>query len=225
MRPFALRSPSQFRPPAPPALTSSRWAAAYDETRVLGSATSTARTAAQTETARFWADPPFAQNQRALRAYTQARGMSTVHTARLFALADTAAADALIACWDAKHHFVFWRPFSAIPAGDTDGNPATPADPAWQPLLGTPNHPEYPSAHGCSTTAMFTVVARLTGTQRIDIDLDSTLTGTTHHFATLGQLIREVGDARVWGGLHWRFSTEAGIHLGRQVARVVLATQ
>lgn len=224
MRPFALRSPSQFRPPAPPALTGKRWATAYNETRLLGSATSTQRTAAQTETARFWADAPFAQNQRALRAYTQARGMSTLRTAQLFALADTAAADALIACWDAKYRFVFWRPFSAIPAGDTDGNPATPADPGWQPLLGTPNHPEYPSAHGCATTAMFTVVARLVGTRHLGLDMDSVLTGTTHHFATLDHLIREVGNARVWGGLHWRFSTDAGVHLGALVARAVLAT-
>lgn len=223
MRPFALRSPSQFRPPPPPSLTSRRWAADYNEVLVLGSASSTRRSAAQTETARFWADPPYVQNQRALRAYTLDRGMGTIRTAQLFALADTAAADALIACWDAKYHYEFWRPFSAIPAGGTDGNPATPADPAWQPLLATPNHPEYPSAHGCATSALFTVVAELAGTRRIDVDLESTTTGTTHHFATFEQLTREVGNARVWGGLHWRSSTEAGVQLGGQVARAVLA--
>jgi len=222
MRPFTLRSASQFRPAAPPALTGKRWAVDYNEVRVLGSATSTQRTATQTEAARFWADPPNVQNQRALRAYTEQRGMNTVSTAQLFALVDTAAADGLIACWDAKYAFGFWRPFSAIPAGDTDGNPATVADPAWQPLLATPNHPEYPSAHGCLTSAMFTVLAELVGTRRIDIDIDSVLTGTTHHFATLDQLVREVGNARVWGGLHWRFSTDVGVGLGRQVAKVVL---
>jgi hypothetical protein len=138
---------------------------------------------------------------------------------------DTASAVALIACWDAKCTVHFWRPFSAIPAGDTDGNPATVADPAWRPLLATPNHPEYPSAHGCSTAAMFTVLAGLAGTHRIDIDLDSVLTGTTHHFTTLGRLEREVGNAGIWGGLHWRFSTETGIEPGQRVAKVVLKTE
>jgi PAP2 superfamily protein len=222
MRPFALRSPSQFRPPPPPALTSRRWATDYAEVRTLGAATSTERTAAQTESARFWGDPPYVQNQRALRAYTQQRGLGAVRTAQLFALVDTAAADALIACWDAKYTYHFWRPFSAIPAGATDENPATTGDPTWQPLLVTPNHPEYPSAHGCSTAAMFTVLAGLTGTRRIDIDLDSTATGTTHHFATLDDLLREVGNARVWAGLHWRFSTETGVRLGGKVAQAVL---
>ena len=222
MEPFVLRSAAQFRPAGPPALISKRWAAAYNEVRVLGSATSTGRTTEQTETARFWSDPPFAQNQRALRAYTQAHRMTAVRTAQLFALADTAAADALIACWDAKYHYLFWRPFSAVPAGDTDGNPATPAESAWQPLLATPNHPEYPSAHGCATTALFTVVAALARTNRIGLDLDSVVTGTTHHFATLDQLLREVGNARIWGGLHWRFSTDAGVALGAKVAGVVL---
>ncbi|HEY7592892.1 MAG TPA: vanadium-dependent haloperoxidase [Actinophytocola sp.] len=223
VRPFALRSAAQFRPGAPPSLNSRTWARAYDETRVLGSATSTARTAAQTETARFWSEPPYVQNQKTLRALTRDRGMSAARTAQLFALADSASADALIACWDAKYHYVFWRPFSAIPAGDTDGNPATRPDPAWTPLLATPNHPEYPSAHGCATSALFGVVAGLLGTHRIDVTLEAAVTGTSHHFATLEQLIREMGNARVWGGLHWRFSTETGVRLGEQVARVVLS--
>jgi PAP2 superfamily protein len=225
MRPFAIGSAARFRPPAPPSLTSNRWARAYAETQAFGSATSTVRTAEQTETARFWSDAPYVQNQRGLRELTLDRGLGAVRTAQLFALADSASADALMGCWDAKYHYVFWRPFSAIPAGDTDGNPATPGDPAWVPLLATPNHPEYPSAHGCATTALFTVVAGLLGTHRIDVDLASTVTGTTHHFATLEQLLREVGNARVWGGLHWRFSTEAGVRLGGQVARVVLAAR
>jgi hypothetical protein len=223
VRPFVLRSAAQFRPAAPPSLKSRTWARAYEEVRLIGSATSTERTAAQTETARFWSEPPYVQNQKALRALTQDRGLSAVRTAQLFALADSASADALIACWDAKFHYVFWRPFSAIPAGDTDGNPATRPDPAWTPLLATPNHPEYPSAHGCATAALFGVVAGLLGTHRIDVTLEAAVTGTSHHFATLEQLIREVGNARVWGGLHWRFSTETGVRLGEKVARVVLS--
>jgi hypothetical protein len=224
VRPFVMRSGSQFRPGGPPALTSARWATDYNETRIYGSATSTVRTPAQTETARFWADPPYVQNQRALRAFAEDHGLGALQTARMFALTDEAAADALIACWDAKYQYSFWRPFNAIPAGDTDDNPATPADPTWQPLLVTPNHPEYPSAHGCATTAMFTVLAGLFSRHgdRLDVDLSSTITGTTHHFSSLSQLVSEVSNARVWGGLHWRFSTLAGDRIGTSVAELVL---
>jgi hypothetical protein len=224
VRPFVLQAGSQFRPDGPPALTSARWAADYNETRLYGSATSTLRTAAQTEVAKFWSDPPYVQNQQALRLFAVNYGLDALHAARMFAFTDTAAADALIACWDAKYHYSFWRPFSAIPAGDTDGNAATPADPSWQPLLVTPNHPEYPSAHGCSTMAVFTVLAGLFSrhSDALDIDMSSVVTGTTHHFSSVHQLITEVADARVWGGLHWRFSTVAGKQIGASVAQIVL---
>lgn len=141
----------------------------------------------------------------------------------MFALADTAAADALIACWDAKYTYNFWRPFSAIPAGDTDGNPATPADPSWTPLLPTPNHPEYPSAHGCATTAIVTVLAGVDPSHALDLTMTSTTTGSTHHFTSIQQLTDELANARVWAGLHWRFSTTAGVRLGAAVGQVVLA--
>jgi PAP2 superfamily len=224
VRPFVIDTGSQIRPGGPPALDSRRWTRDYNETRLLGSATSTERTAAQTEVARFWADPPLAQNQRGLRAYTQTQALDAVATARLFALADTASADALIACFHTKYHYEFWRPFSAIPAGDSDGNPDTPADPAWRPLLPTPNFPEYPSAHSCSTTAIASVVAALAPGHRLDLTLDSTTTGSSHHFTSVRKLTAEVANARVWGGLHWRFSTEDGSRIGRSVARAVLAT-
>jgi len=223
MRPFVLGTASQLRPAGPPPLSSAEWAAAYEETRIYGSATSTVRTAEQTLTARFWSDAPYVQNQRGLRAYSTAHGLGTLDTARLFALADTAAADALIACWDAKYQFELWRPFSAIPADD--GNPATVTDPTWRPLLATPNHPEYPSAHGCATTALGTVVAGLAPDHRLDLDLDSTTTGATHHFGSVDELVAELGNARVWGGLHWRFSTRDGSRLGAEVGRLVLESQ
>jgi hypothetical protein len=224
VRPFVLSSGSQFRPTGPPALDSRRWARDYNETRLFGSATSTLRTADQTEVAMFWAEPPLVQNQRALRAYTEHARMGTLRTAQLFALADTASADALIACWDTKYRFEFWRPFSAIPAGDTDINADTPADPAWRPLLATPNFPEYPSAHSCSTTAIVTVIAALAPSHKLDLTMDSTTTGTAHHFSSVRQLTDEVANARVWGGLHWRFSTQDGTRIGRLVARSVLST-
>ncbi len=224
VRPFALRDGAQERPAGPPALDSSRWAGDYNETRLLGSASSTLRTPQQTEVARFWADPPLVQNQRALRGYSDRLHLSALRTARLFALADTASADALIACWDAKYHYELWRPFSAIPAGDRDGNPRTPADATWRPLLPTPNFPEYPSAHSCSTTAIATVVAALAPAGRLDLTIDSTTTGTARHYSSVRQLTDEVANARVWGGLHWRFSTQDGTRIGRAVARSVLRT-
>jgi PAP2 superfamily len=222
VRPFALRSASAARPPVPPALTSATWARDFEEVRRLGGAASTERTPAQTEVARFWSDPPYVQNQSGLRDYSLRHELGALATARLFALADTAAADALIACFDAKYHYVLWRPVRAIPAGDTDGNPSTQRDATWTPLLVTPNHPEYPSAHSCATTALSSVVAAL-GNGRLDLRLTSTVTGTTRHYTSVPQLTAEVADARVWGGLHWRFSTAAGEQVGRAAARAVLA--
>jgi hypothetical protein len=226
MRPFSFASPSQFRPGPPPSLGSSRWARAYNETRTLGSSTSEGLPggAARAAVARFWSDPPLVQNQRGLRDLTERHGLGALRTARLFALADTASADALIACFDAKYHYEFWRPALAIPGGDTDGNRRTPGDTGWHPLLPvTPNHPEYPSAHSCSTTALATVVAALDH-GRLDLDLTSATTGAARHFSTVDQLTDEVANARIWGGLHWRFSTDAGERIGRQAAAEVLGS-
>ena len=222
VRPFSLRSPDQFRPKPPPGLLSRRWARDYEEVRAVGGTVSATRTPQQTEVARFWSDPPFVQNQRGLREYSDRAGLGALATARLFALADTAAADGLIACFDAKYHYAFWRPVRAVPAGHTDGNPRTVADPSWSPLLAvTPHHPEYPSAHSCSSTALSRTVAALSR-GRLDLVLSSTATGTTRHYGSVRQLVTEVGDARVWGGVHWRFATDAGAAIGRKVSRAVL---
>lgn len=222
VRPFALRSPSEVRPGPPPALGSRRWARDFEEVRAVGGTVSTTRTAAQTEVARFWSDPPYVQNQQGLREYTDRAGLGAVATARLFARADTAAADAIIACWDAKYTYHFWRPVTAVPAGDSDGNPATVGDPAWTPLLGTPNHPEYPSAHSCATTALAVVVGA-SHRGRLDLDLTSSTTGTTRHYSSVRQLTSEVSNARIWGGIHWRSSTRAGERIGRAAGHRVLA--
>jgi hypothetical protein len=222
VKPFLLDSVASYAPPAPPALTSAEWARDYNETRLYGSATSTVRTPAQTETARFWAAPPIPQQQTALRNLTVQRRLDLHETARLFAINSMAAADSSIVCFAAKYQHEFWRPFTAIPAGDSDNNPATMADPTWVPLLVTPNHPEFPSAHGCATAgALATVLTSFLGTDRINFDVSATVTGTTvtHHFATARQLADEVANARVWGGIHWRFSTSDGTTIGQHVAR------
>ena len=137
---------------------------------------------------------------------------------------DFAGADALIACFDAKYNYAFWRPITAIHAGDTDGNPDTVADPSWLPLLpGTPTHPEYPSAHSCATTGIGLTIARYLGTRRIDFTVPS-LTGLgDRHFDTVGDLEYEVTNARVWGGIHYRTAIEDGSQIGKKVAHQVLA--
>jgi hypothetical protein len=203
VRPLLLRRPSQFRPGPPPALSSALYAYDLRETERLGGADSTDRTPAQTEIARFWSEPTAAQYQRALRGY--AAGRDIAGEARLLATVDVTAADALIACWDAKYAYGFWRPVSAIGHG-------------WQPLLVTPNHPEYPSAHGCTTAAVAEALAKLSGTRRIGLTVTSTVTGTTQRFATADDLERQIVDARVWGGLHFRNSVRVGERLGRAVA-------
>jgi hypothetical protein len=133
-------------------------------------------------------------------------------------------ADALIACFDAKYHYAFWRPITAVRAGDTDGNDATVVDPTWSPLLPvTPNHPEYPSAHSCVTPAGGRVIARFLGTGEIDLTIPS-LTGLGDRFyAQPKDLEEEVGNARIWGGIHFRSAVEDGIEIGKKTADQVLA--
>ena len=150
--------------------------------------------------------------------------LDIVEAARFMAMISVTYADALIACFDAKYHYAFWRPVTAILAGDTDGNERTIGDPAWLPLLpGTPNHPEYPSAHSCITPAGGRVVSRFLRTHFIDFTVPS-LTGLGDRtFATVQDLQDEVGNARIWGGIHYRTAVDDGIVIGRRVANHVLA--
>lgn len=207
-KPYTLHRNDQFRP-RPPSLDSRRYVRDLEEVRRLGGATSTARTAEQTEIARFWADQPIAQNQRTLRNHAEKLGWDLAGTARLMAAILTSEADAFIACWDAKFHYSLWRPWQSVPA----------LEPGWAPLLATPNHPEFPSAHGCLTGALAYSLPRLMGTDQIDLDIDATTTNTTRHYDTAEQLITEVGDARIWGGLHYRFSVDAGVRIAERVVR------
>ncbi len=149
MTPFTMTSASQFLPDEPPPdLSSQEWADDYNQTKSLGAVNSTVRTPQQTEIGLFWTEQGGRQYARAFRALAVARGLDISGTARLFAMLWTAYADSAIGCWNAKYHFSFWRPVTAIRNGGIDGNPATAADPAWTPLVTTPSHPEYPAAHG-----------------------------------------------------------------------------
>jgi hypothetical protein len=224
MRPFSLRSPDQFRPVGPPSLSSTRWADDYNEVKELGSRTSTTRTAEQTLAARFWGEPPLQQAHASFRKFVLDHQLGVTDASRFMAMVTVVRADALIACFDAKYHYAFWRPITAIRAGDTDGNDATVADPGWLPLLPvTPNHPEYPSAHSCLTPSGARVIARFLGTNQIDYTVPSITGLGDRHFDTVRDLTYEVGNARIWGGIHYRTAVEDGVRLGMKVAHQVLA--
>jgi hypothetical protein len=224
MRPFALDSADQFRPAGPPALSSKKWADEYNEVKEIGSSTSTTRTADQTVAARFWAEAPIQQSHRAFREFVLGHELDVVEAARFMAMISVTYADGLIACFDAKYHYAFWRPITAIRAGDTDGNDATVGDPTWSPLLPvTPNHPEYPSAHSCLTPAAGLVIARFLGTEQIDFTIPS-LTGLgDRHYATPKALEYDVANARIWGGIHFRSAVEDGAKIAKKTANYVLA--
>ncbi|MGZ4415908.1 MAG: vanadium-dependent haloperoxidase, partial [Gaiellaceae bacterium] len=153
MRPFMLQSASQFRVSAPPALTSPEYAQELNEVETLGGANSTVRTPGQTAIANFWNANVINQANQTARDAATAHKLDLVDTVRLLAMDDMVGADAGIACMDSKYHYLFWRPVTAIRNADKDGNSATTANPTWTPLLTTPNHPEYPAAHGCLSSA------------------------------------------------------------------------
>jgi len=227
MRPFMLESPSQFRLAPPPGLGSKRYADDLNETRAYGAQNSAQRTTEQSATAYFWNANAINQGNQAFRDVATQHGLDLVDTVRLLAMGELVEADALIACFDSKYHYLFWRPYTAIRHADIDGNSATEADPSWLPLLNTPNHPEYPAAHGCGSGALAEIVAKALHTRRIDLTVwgatngGTTLT-TTHHFETVKDLDREVVNARVWIGFHYRDSGLAGVKLSREVAHWTL---
>ena len=220
VRPFIMESPSSYRPDPPYELTSKRYARDVAELTELGRATSTSRTAAQTETVRFFTDQTFVQYSRGLRALANTRGLDLRESARLFGYTWVGVADTMIACWEAKYHYYFWRPTHAIQRADTDGNPATSADPTWVPLV-VGNHPEYPSGHACITGGFTRSLQSYFGTKKVELTLTSTTTGTTRTYERLGELVDDVQDARVWGGLHYRTTmTETAKHFP-QIAKAV----
>ncbi|HLM01035.1 MAG TPA: vanadium-dependent haloperoxidase, partial [Pyrinomonadaceae bacterium] len=221
MRPFMMQSPSQFRADGPPSLASSEWARDYNETRLYGALNSSARTPAQTETGRFYAEHAGAQYNRAARNFAAGQNLSTADEARLFAMLYLSMADAMIASWDSKYHFAYWRPVTAIRAGDTDGNAQTEADPNWTPLVATPGHPEYPAAHGCLTAAFAEALRAFYGTKKVRITLSSAVTNTTRTFRNTDDLIKEIIDARIFGGMHYRTSGVHGTVIGKKVARLM----
>jgi hypothetical protein len=217
MKPFLIESPSQFRPAGPPALNSVEFAADYNETRAYGAINSTVRTAEQTQIGLFYIDHTGAQLSRIFRQFAAVQNMRTADNARLYAMLYLSIADSLIAGWDAKYYYHFWRPVTAIRAGDTDGNELTEADPNWLPLATTPGHPEYPAAHGCLTAAYAEALRAFFGTKKVKITLSSTTTNSTREFDNTDDLIKEIIDARIFGGMHYRTSVRDGANIGKKV--------
>jgi hypothetical protein len=225
MRPFALKSADQFRPGGPPALDSKRWAKDYNEVKEIGSSASATRTAEQTEAARFWAQAPVQQARGSFRKFVLDHALDVANAARFMAMMSVTYADGLIACFDAKYEYAFWRPITAIRAGETDGNDGTVGDPTWSPLLPvTPNHPEYPSAHSCITPAAGIVISRFLHTKKIDFTIPSLGGGIgDRHFGTPRELEYDVASARIWGGIHFRSAVEDGAQIAKRTAHYVLA--
>ncbi|HKU13851.1 MAG TPA: vanadium-dependent haloperoxidase, partial [Steroidobacteraceae bacterium] len=218
--PFALQRPDQFRAYGPPDVTSARYAADLSTVHELGSATSTKRSAAQTEIGRFHTEPPFVFWSRNLRNVALERNLDTAQSARLFAMLHVALADSLIGCWDSKYYYNSWRPITAIAAADTDGNPATSADAAWTPLATTPPHPEYPAAHGCSAGAVVEALNGFFGTNKVKMTFTSTVPGSVPHvFKRTEEISDEIAAARVYGGMHFPTSARHGVELGRKVGK------
>jgi hypothetical protein len=220
--PLALEAASQFRPDGPSPLSSEEYAADVEQVKEVGRFESTVRTEEQTRIALFWTDHDIPQWNRNLVRLAAERGLGPVQTARMLAMVHVAGSDAMIACFDAKYHYLFWRPLHAIRRADTDGNPLTEPDPTWQPLRLTPNHPEYPSAHACHSTAITVALESFFGTSAVSFSLDSLVTGETRRYDRFKDVVQEVNRARVWAGFHFRNSDQEGCTLGRKVGRFVV---
>jgi hypothetical protein len=228
MQPFMLDSTSQFRAPPPPALTSALYTRDFNEIKAYGSATSTVRTPDQTAIAYFWNANAINQVNQSLQNVAIQHTMDLLDTVRLLAAGNMIPTDAGMACFDSKYHYLLWRPVTAIRNADIDGNPNTTPDPTWTPLLTTPNHPEYPSQHGCVTSALAQVLANTVGTTNIDATIPGAQNGattltTSQTFATVNDLLTQLVNARVWIGFHFRNSVQVGENLGTAVANWELA--
>ena len=222
--PFAMTSPSQFRPKPPPSLKSEQWARDYNEIKDLGEKNSTRRTARQNEDARFWLLVGPRSTYPLPRQVAVASNMSVLDSARFMALVSIATIDAMIAVFDAKYKYEFWRPITAIRNGDIDGNPATERVATWQPIDVTPMHPEYPCAHCITSSAVAAAIEAVLGTEEIpEVALTSPFApAVTHRFTDLHAYTEEVANARIYAGFHYRSSTIIGREMGQKIGEWVV---
>jgi hypothetical protein len=220
-----MTSANQFRPGPPPSLTSDLWARDYNEIKALGAKNSTHRSAEQTDIARFWADIVSSPYFPLVRSVATAPGREPTQNARVLAVAAQAIDDALIAVFDAKYHYNFWRPITAIRNGDTDGNDATERDASWLPFIDTPMHPEYPCAHCILSAAVGAVLQAEIGTGPTPTLSTTSLMapGMVRSWTKIGDFVQEVANARIYDGVHYRNSTEVGTAMGKQIGELAAA--
>ena len=223
VRPFLIKSSSQFRSAPPPALDSQQWAAEFNEVKRLGRATGSTRTDEQTYIARWWQSAPILSWNEVARQLIARTDLDAADSARLLALQNLSGADAAINCWNDKYHFDFWRPWNAIPRALEDNNPATEPDTAWTALLTAP-YPEWTSGHNCLDAANVTVLRMFFGDDPVGgpFQITSTFANpggpAVRTFDTFTQPLAELIEARIWAGLHYRSGDVQGQVLGRSVA-------
>ena len=219
--PFLGKDPEQFRSHGPYDLDSRRYAREFEEVKLLGSLTSTKRSGDQTAAARFWAEGPMIITRLARQLSADFK-LSVADSARMYAMEYLTGADALIAVWDDKAYWQFWRPITAIREAASDGNAATKPQAGWLPLINTPPYPDHPSGLSAVARAMFESLEDFFRTDRIAFTattISSSGTATTRSFARFSQAADEVVDARVWSGIHFRNADEDGSRIGKEVAR------
>jgi hypothetical protein len=216
--PFLGKDPERFRSHGPYDLGSRRYAREFEEVKVLGSLTSTARSADQTDAAKFWAEGPMIITRLARQLSADFK-LSVADSARMYAMEYLTGADALIAVWDDKAYWLFWRPITAIREAASDGNAATEPQAGWLPLINNPPYPDHPSGLSSVTSAMAESLEDFFGTDRIAFSASSLNSGTTRYFERFSSMTEEVVDARVWSGIHFRNADEDGARIGKEVAR------
>jgi len=221
LKPFVIPDAAMFRTAGPPALTSSTYAKDFNEVKKVGAVNSTTRTADQTDAAKWWHDRRLTEWE-IKRQVATSQGLNTLQAARMFAMVNFAATDAVIACYYDKAYHSFWRPVTAIQLADTDANAATVPDPTWMPVLVTPPFPEHPSGHTCYTAATMTTLAYFFERDNISFSAFSPASNSTRHFSSFSQALVEVINARVWGGIHFRTADLQGARLGALVTSYMI---
>lgn len=221
-QPWRLARADQFRPGPPPKLGSKQWARDYNEIKAIGAKNSAQRSAEQTQIARFWEATGPGIYFPLARSVANAPGRELTQNARALALAGQAMDDALIAVMDAKYHYLFWRPVTAIRNGDRDGNAATERDGSWAPLIDTPMHPEYPCAHCIISGSVGAVLKAEIGDGPAPVltTTSPTANGATRSWTSVDDFVREVANARVYDGVHYRTSTEVGSAMGKKIGEL-----
>ena len=218
VRPFIIPSAAALRSDGPNALTSAAYAEDFNEVKSLGSLTSRVRTADQTDAALFWQAHQAGLFNSIFRQLAVTQDLDIAQAARLFAMADLAGADGAIACWNDKYYWNFWRPVTAIREANTDGNPATVADPSWTPLFATPPFPDHPAGHTCVSGAVIETLQDFFGTDKVSFSTFSAFSNSTRSFDRFSKAIKEIIDARVWAGIHFRTADVQGYVVGRKVS-------